>query len=250
RRAAALAPEGDRAAEARLEAARSHLQAGEWGPARELLEPLSAGEGSVGLAALRELARLFERQGPADAAREAWDELARRTRAEERCRARRSGAGAARALLDWAGAEARLRTALEECAASPALLRQAVLADLGEVLLLAGRPDAAAEPLAAAAEMGTSPEGLRAFQILGRALEAAGRGQEALETYLRIGYLYPLSDSEVAGAFLRAGRLLESQGQLDQARAVYEKVAGDAAEGPAREAREHLARLAAPEDPR
>lgn len=250
RRAAALAPEADRAAQARLEAARSHLQAEEWGPARELLEPLSALEGPVGLAALRELARLFDRQGPAGAARGAWDELARRTRGEERCRARRSAAAAARAVLDWEGAEERIRAALTECAASPALLRQAVLADLGEVLLLAGRPDAAAEPLAAAAEVGTSPEGLRALQTLARALEAAGRGQEALETYLRIGYLYPMSDSEAAGAFLRAGRLLEAQGQIDQARAVYEKVAGGAGEGPAREAREHLARLGVPADPR
>lgn len=250
RRAAALSPQGDRGAEARLEAARSHLQAGEPGPARELLEPLSAGGGPVGLAALRELARLFERQGPADAARGAWDELARRTSGEERCRARRSAAGAARALLDWAGAEERVRAALADCPASAVLLRQAVLADLGEVLLLAGRPDSAAESLAAAAEMGTSPEGLRAFQTLGRALEAAGRGQEALETYLRIGYLYPLSDAEAAAALLRAGRLLETQGQPDRARAVYEKVAADAGEEPAREAREHLARLAAPAGPR
>ncbi len=245
-RAAALAKTGDRAAEARLEAARSLLRAGQAPRALELLEPLSREPGPLGLAALRELARFFEEQGPPARARDAWDQVARRTDGEERCRARRDAARSARALLDWPGAEERLRAAFGACPPSAQLLRQGVLADLGELFLLAGTPDRALAPLAEAGEMGTSPEGLRAYQALGRAQEAAGRGQEALETYLRIGYLYPLTDAEAARALLRAGSLLEAQGAPDRARAVYEKVVSDAGEEPAREAQELLDRLPAP----
>lgn len=248
-RAAELSRGGDRAAESRLEAARTHLRAGQTEQALDLLIPLSQDPGALGVAALRDLALHFDDRGPPHRARGAWDALARRATGEDQCRALRSAAHSSRALLDWAGAEERLSAALEACPAPAELLRQGVLADLGEVFLLAGNPDRAIAPLSEASAMGSSPEGLRAFLTLGRAQEAAGRAQEALETYLRIGYLYPLTDDGVARALLRAGRLFEDQGAPDRARGLYERISADGRGEAAREARELLKRpLPGPRD--
>jgi tetratricopeptide (TPR) repeat protein len=245
-RAAALSPEPEKADEARLEAARSAIRAGNPVAAQELLDSLASQSTPMGLAALRVLAGLFEEQGPPARARETWDAVAGRTEGDERCQALRAAARWARVGLDWAGAEQRLQAALAACPTGATLTRQALLADLGELRLLAGTPDQALEPLTEATELGTSPEGLRAFLSLGRAQETAKRPEEALETYLRIGYLYPLTDADSARALLRAGRLLEEQGAPERARAVYQKVLTHAGGEPAREARELLRRLPAP----
>jgi tetratricopeptide (TPR) repeat protein len=241
RKAARMSKDESRAAEARLEAARSLVLAGKPEAALASLEPLATRRDAVGLAALRELARLLEEHGTLVQAREAWDRLAERTKGQERTTALRSAARWARASLDWGGARQRMEAALAACPAEAVVLRQELLADLGELLLLEGRPEEAALPLAEAAEMGASAGGLRAFLSLARAQEAAGQTQEALESVLRIGYLYPVSEAEVAQALLRAAELLETQNKVVQARALYEKVV---AEGPVQWAEQARARLA------
>ncbi|MFU8855412.1 MAG: tetratricopeptide repeat protein [Deferrisomatales bacterium] len=243
-RAAELTPTAARASQAQLEGARSLLEAGRTEEATEILSQVSEEEGPVGAAALWELARVLDRMGPPEAARDTWDALGRRSAGEDRCRALRSAAAASRDLEDWAGSEERLAAALGTCPPQARLLRQGVLADLGELRLRAGAPDRALAPLTEAAGMGLSPDGLRAFLALGSAEEAVGKGQEALETYLRIGYLYSLTDEAAARALLRAGGLLEGQGDPDRARALYEKVAAEAQGEPVREAQARLGRLA------
>lgn len=244
RRAAALAAGGDRAAEANFEAARAVVEAGDVAGGAELLRSLAAAGGPMGLAARKELARVYEEHGTAAQARDAYDEVARATEGEERCQALRSAARSARVALDWDGARERLTAALAACPPDDPRLRQALLADLGEVLVLAGEPAAATGPLGEAAELGTSPDGLRAFTALGRAQEAAGQTEEALETYLRIGYLYPVDDPAVARSLMRAGALLEAGGDAVRARAVYEKVAAQGPAASADEARSRMAKLA------
>ena len=120
------------------------------------------------------------------------------------------------------------------------MLRQALLADLGETLLLAGHPEQAVELLRRAGELGRSDEGLRALISLGRAQEAAGTGEEALDTYLRLGYLYPLSDPEVARALLRAGALLEELGDRERSQQLYRKLIDEAPAEWAARARDRL----------
>ena len=95
------------------------------------------------------------------------------------------------------------------------------MTDLGRIQLEEGDAGQAAQTLAQAIEAGA---GLSAMWLLGNALEEAGQGQSALETYLRIGYLYPLNQKESAQAMLRAGILLEADGRVEQARKVLEKV--------------------------
>ena len=239
----------EKAAEARLEAARSLASGNDDDGAAKLLEPLSSRADPVGLAALRELGRLLDRRGPPETARGVWDRLAARTEGTERAEVLRAAARSAAALLDWEGAEGRLRAALEACPESAPLLRQALLADLGETFLLQGAPGRAVEPLSEAAELALSPEGLRAFLAMGKAQEAATREQEALETYLRIGYLYPVAEPGVAGALLRAGEILRGQGDVGRARAVYQKVADEAPEETAGRATQALGELGVPPAP-
>ncbi|GAB4284663.1 MAG: hypothetical protein Kow0092_39020 [Deferrisomatales bacterium] len=243
-RAARLDRESRRSGEARLEAARALARGGDEPAAQEIFEALALRPGPVGQAALRELAALFEQAGDAAGARGAWDRLAEATEGEQRSRALRSAARWARTELDWAGAQARLEQALAACPPDAPVLRQAVLADLGEVLLLRGAPDDAAAPLRQAAELGVSPEGLRALVTLGRAHEALGDGKQALETYLRIGYLYPLGELPAARAVMRAGVMLEEAGRSAQARSVFRKLADQAPAEVAEAARERLRRPA------
>jgi tetratricopeptide (TPR) repeat protein len=85
----------------------------------------------------------------------------------------------------------------------------------------------------------------RAMALLARALEADGHPEQALETYLRIGYLYPLTEEEPAKAWLEAGRLLEGLGRWSEVRPVYERVASEAPASRAEEAAQRLLRLEA-----
>ncbi|WP_025323626.1 tetratricopeptide repeat protein [Deferrisoma camini] len=225
-RAARAAGPTARAAEARLEAARRRLEAGETEQARQILESLAGRDDLVGLAALRELARLAEaRQAYGRAARR-WDQVADRSQGADRVEALLAAARNRLAVLDWAGALKRLDRAASACPDDRKDLLQTVETERGRVLLLAGRPAEAASVLRAAADLGTSPLGLRAMTLRGRALEAAGRQDQALETYLRIGYLYPLDDPLVAGALERAAGLLEAQGRTQQAQALRERLGG------------------------
>jgi tetratricopeptide (TPR) repeat protein len=239
-KAAKISKDGSRAAEARLESARSLIRAGELEQAIAALKPLAARTDAVGLAALRERATLLDQRGEPVPARQAWDDLAARTEGEGRSQALRAAARWASKAGDWEGARERIERALEACPPEATVLHQGLLTDRGELLLHQGNPEDAVTQLAAAAEMGTSPEGLRAFVTLARAQEAAGRAQEALETSLRIGYLYPVAEDQVARALLHAAQLLEKRNNTAQARAVYEKVA---AEGPDQWAAEARARL-------
>ncbi len=243
-RAAETSSDETRTAEARLEGARTLVRAGHLDPAEDLLEALTGRADALGLAALRLLAEIIEVRGDPETARKTWDEVAARAEKEERIAALRAAARWARAALQWDAAHERLEAALREVTSEA--LRQALLADLGELLLLEGRPAEAVETLRTAAEQGTGPEGLRAFLALGTALETQDRDQEALETYLRIGYLYAMAEPEVARASLRAGELLEQREDRGRARAVYEKVASEGRGEWADEARARLASLGSP----
>ncbi|RMG90711.1 MAG: hypothetical protein D6708_08070 [Candidatus Dadabacteria bacterium] len=219
-RAARAAGETARAAEARLEAARQRLAAGDREGAGRIFEELALRDDLVGLAALRDLARLAEAQGRDARAADLWDRVAQRTQGPERVEALRGAARARAALLEWDRALAALDAAAGACPPDRPDLRQAVEADRGRVLLLSGRPAEAAAVLQAAADLGKSADGLRALVWAGRALEAAGRPDEALETFLRIGYLYPDDDPQVREALGRAADLLEARGETERARSV------------------------------
>ena len=243
-KAARLGKGSTRAAEARLDAARSLLSAGETRRAREILGKLAGRADGVGLAALRELTTLAEEEGDARGARDLWDRVAARSKGADRVAALRAAAAWARTSGDWEAALKRLRKALEACPPERDDLRQAVLADTGRTLLAAGRPEEAVGPLQEAGDLGKSPEGLRALLLLGRAQEAAGRPQDALETYLRMGYLYPPDRPEVAQGLLSAADILEGAGRPDRARSVLERVAGQAPSPWADQARSRLDSLA------
>ncbi len=238
--AARLGKGSGRGAEARLEAARSLLAAGDIRRARELLGKIAERTDGVGLAALRELTALAEREGDARRARELWDRVAVRSEGPDRVAALRAAAAWARTSGDWDASLERLRKALGACPKERDDLRQAVLADMGRTLLAAGRPAEAIEPLQEAGDLGKSPEGLRALLLLGQAQEAAGRTQDALETYLRMGYLYPSDRPEVAQGLLSAAEILERAGRTDRARSVLERVAEQAPAPWADEARSRL----------
>ena len=238
--AARLGKGSARAAEARLKAARSLLAAGETRRARQVLGKIAERADGVGLAALRELTALAEREGDARRARELWDRVAARSEGADRVAALRAAAAWARTSGDWEAALERLRRALEACPPERDDLRQAVLADTGRTLLAAGRPGEAVGPLREAGDLGKSPEGLRALLLLGRAQEAAGTPQDALETYLRMGYLYPSDRPEVAQGLLSAAEILERAGRVDRARSVLERVAGQAPAPWAEQARSRL----------
>ena len=184
----------------------------------------------MAITALREMAAIHEEFGRARDASTVWDRIADRSEEESRSEALKKAAHWAMVSLDWATAEDRVLKALDSAPTSSMQLRQALLTDLGEIRFLSGNPSSAIEPLVEASEMGSSAEGLKAFSTLGRAQEAANRPEEALETYLRIGYLYPLETSEVARSLFRAGQILEAQGNTARARAVYQKISQGAPE--------------------
>ena len=169
-----------------------------------------------------------------------WERFADRARGEDRARALGEAARWARTTSAWDEAEQLLERALAAAPEGDTLLRQTLLTDLGETLLLADRPARAVELLRRAGELGRSDQGLRALTSLGRAQEAAGVPEEALDTYLRLGYLYPLGDPEVARVLLRAGALLEELGDGDRARQLYRKLADEAPAEWARRASERL----------
>lgn len=229
-----------RAAEAQLEAARSLDAAGQSEQAVELLARVGERDDALGTAALHQRALVLERSADPTAARTAWQEYAARAVGEARATALREAARWANALADWEAARGLLDQAVAACPADASLLRQALLVDLGETLLLADQPLEAVAALSRAAELGRSEEGLRALVTLGRAHEAAGATTEALDTYLRLGYLYPLDDPEVSRALLRAGTLLEEQGNPERARQLYQKLSTEAAAEWALRARDRL----------
>ncbi|GAB6062664.1 tetratricopeptide repeat protein [Deferrisoma palaeochoriense] len=232
-RAARAAGETARAAEARLEAARQRLAGGDREGAARILEDLALRDDLVGLAALRDLARLAEMEGRDARAAALWERVAQRSEGPERVEALRAAARARAALLEWDQALADLGAAAEACPADRPDLCQAVEADRGRVLLLSGRPDEAAAVLQRAADLGKSPDGLRALLWAGRALEAAGRPDDALETFLRIGYLYPDEDPLVREALGRAAALLEAKGEAERAQNLRARIeAASEGEGP------------------
>ncbi len=239
-RAARAAGDDRRAAEARLDAARNRLAAGAVDRARTELEALAERPDPVGLAALSSLARLLEEHGTKDEVRATWDLVASRLEGTERARALREAARWAREAGDWDGSRVRLEAALDAAPADAEALRQALWTDLGQTLLAAGRPEDARPALERAANLGKSAAGARASVLLGRALEALGRSGEALETYLRMGYLYSDDDPSVSEALVRAGDLVAAQGEADRSRPLYERAASGT--GPwADTARERLA---------
>ncbi|HSH69959.1 MAG TPA: tetratricopeptide repeat protein [Deferrisomatales bacterium] len=239
-RAARASGDDGRAAEAQLEAARNLAAADQPERALEVLERLGDREDALGTAALRQRALVLERIGQPGAARTAWEQFAARAEGEPRATALREAARWARATAAWDEARDLLERALAACPADELVLRQALLTDLGETQLLAGHPDQAVELLRQAGELGRSDEGLRALISLGRAQEAAGTGEEALDTYLRIGYLYPLHNPEVARALLRAGALLEDLGDPERAQQLYHKLSDEAPDEWAARARDRL----------
>ena len=244
-RAAQASGDDGRAAEAQLEAARSLVSAGRPEAALEVLERLGGRDDNLGTAALRQRALVLERVGQPAAARDAWELFANRAEGEPRATALREAARWARATSAWGEARELLERALAACPADGLVLRQALLADQGETLLLAGLPEQAVELLRRAGELGRSDEGLRALSSLGRAHEAAGAQEEALDTYLRLGYLYPVDDPEVARALLRAGTLLEELGDGERAQQLYRKLADEAPAEWAERARARLLQGAA-----
>ncbi len=245
-RAARLAAQGPRGAEARLESARNLMAAGRTQEARKLLERLAGREDAVGLAALRDLAEWAGREGRAREAAGYWERVAKRTRGAERVEAYRKAARWLRRAGDWEGARSRLERAEAACPAGRPDLRQGLLVELGEVLLLGGSPKRAAEVLGQAASLGKSPGGLRALAGRARAQEAASDPQAALETYLRMGYLYPVREEAVARGLYRAARMLIARGERDRARRLLERVAGEGPDPWATRARTLLGALASP----
>lgn len=244
KKASRIALDKEKKEEALLEAAKSLIVAGESMQAVEILESLGSKPGPLRLPALRELPRIFEEKGEIAKALQAWDRVVKFTDAEERCLALRAGAKLARVAMDFEDARKRLLSALEACPKEAEIMKQALLTDMGEVWLLEGARTKAMEVLSQAAEMGTSSEGLRAFLTMARAQESNNLTQEALETYLRIGYLYSVNNAGVADSLLRAGTMLEENGNLESARSLYEKIiAGDGEEGKG-EAKRRLVRLA------
>ncbi|MBI5015700.1 MAG: tetratricopeptide repeat protein [Deltaproteobacteria bacterium] len=242
-RAAALFGPSDEATRANLEGGRWLLTAGDPSRAEASLESAAAGSGAAVAEALEELARLWEASArPADASR-AWDRLAERSEGARQSRALRAAARLVSALGDVGGAADRLRRAADAAPAGDLELRRALQADLGELFLKAGRPADALEPLQRAGAGGLGPEGLRALGLLARAQKAAGRTEEALETCLRIGYLYPPVDPATAQALLEAAAALAEAQHRDQARGVYRTVAREGPEPWAGQARQRLEAL-------
>ncbi len=245
-RAARLAAEGPRQAEARLESARNLMAAGRTQEARSLLELLAERDDAVGLAALRDLAEWSGREGLARDAAGYWKRIARRSRGAERVEAYLEAARWLRRTGEWDGARSCLERAEASCPRGRSDLRQRVLLELGELLLLTGSPKQAAEVLEQAASLGKSPEGLRALAGRARAQEAANDPQAALETYLRMGYLYPVREEAVARGLYRAARMLIAWGEPERARRLLERVAGEGPDPWAARARVLLGAMASP----
>jgi len=246
KKAAEIALESDKKKEAQLEAAKSLIVAGETSQAVEMLETLASRSGPLRLPALRELAKIFEEKGMIAKALDAWDRIVKFSEEEERCRAYRSSAKLTLMALNFEDARRRLSAALEVCPQEAEIMRQALLTDMGEVWLLEGVLSKAMESLSKASEMGKSSEGLRALLTMARAQEAHELQQEALETYLRIGYLYSVNDAGVADALLRAGTMFEENGKVDNARSLYKKIVAGGGEQGVEEAKRRLTLLTPP----
>jgi tetratricopeptide (TPR) repeat protein len=223
--------EGD-ALKARLLRGRSLVAARRDGEAAAVFTALAKDAGPTGREALRELSELYGRRGEYQRAASLSAELA----AEEgsgpevlSAYSRASYFARKAALWDEAAAHAEKALALVgPPSAANADARRAIVNDLGESLLGKGAAQSALEALRAAAlplkDTEAGAEGLRSLILLGQALEANGLRDEALETYLRIGFLYPLQDAKAAEVTLRAADLLKESDRLPEARSLYEKL--------------------------
>ncbi len=245
-RAARLAAQGARGAEARLESARNLMAAGRVREARGLLERLAKRDDAVGLAALRDLAAWAGREGLGREAAGYWERIARRTQGADRVEAYREAGRWLRRIGELDRARTRLERALASCPEDRPDLRQTVLVELGELLLLGGSPGQAAAVLERAAALGTSAQGLRALAARARAQEAANDPQAALETYLRMGYLYPVREEAVAQGLYRAARILIAWERPERARRLLRRVAEEGPEPWAGRAASLLGTLASP----
>jgi tetratricopeptide (TPR) repeat protein len=124
--------------------------------------------------------------------------------------------------------------------------RRQLLCEAGAALIEMGRAAEAVPMLREAAAIGGGEAAAtRAMALLARALEADGHPEQSLETYLRIGYLYPLTEEAPARAWLEAGRLLEGLGRWSEVRTVYTRVASEAPVAQAEEASRRLLLLEA-----
>jgi hypothetical protein len=136
------------------------------------------------------------------------------------------------------------------CPGADVEARQALLADAGELELRADRPAAAVALLRRAGDAGFGSEGVRALRSLAAAQDKAGLREEALETSLRIGYLYGLGSPETAGPLLDAAKAFESRGRSAKAFALYRWTTREAPAPFAERARAELERLAVREVPK
>lgn len=178
-----------------------------------------------GAAGMREAAAMWEKEGRREKALAAWDEIARGPYpSEARLHALKKAAEAEAGLGRPREAESRLEAALS-LAGDDLQTRQAILVELGRAALGEGALEKAMERLRKAVAMGEGENGLAAMILLAEALMKSGAAQASLETYLRIGYHYPVSLEPAAKAAMTAAERLKTAGRNAEAEALLRKVA-------------------------
>lgn len=253
------------AGNARLLQGRELAAAGRDDEAAQVFTELSGEEGAAGRAALRELAEAHGRAQRFERALEALDEALRKTKGATAGEAAGDAARAAyfaRRAGRWEEAEARIRKALS-LAGTDEAARRRFATDLGEILIERGAAVAAADTLAQADRQrpASEAEGLRTLLLLARAQESAGRGDVALETWQRIGYVYTQREPGKAAAFgldsgaaeqlLAVADRLAGASRRELADAMYRRLESEAPAPWSETAKERLAgRTPAPQDSR
>ncbi len=240
---AAANQEGAGKNQTRLLLGRSYLLSGKAREAEALFTELAALDEGTGLTALNELASLQAGQGRYAEAMNRMDELAGRE-AEEGgiVEALKRGAGYGRKAGMFEEADGMLAKAADIVGEKSPDYR-GLLNDRGELLIEAGALEQAMDPLEKAVALGEGEGILRSRYLYSKALDSMGRTEEALETYLRIGYLHPFSDERVCEVTMRAAELLAESDRTKQARSLYEKVKASGTDWWRKEAGEKLKTL-------
>lgn len=186
------------------------------------------------------LAELYEKEGR-------WQDVVEQARAviaqgaaSGRLQTAALAAGRALIHLGKLGEAAEsLKTAVNAGADKP-LGRRAAL-ELGDLEVGRNNPPQALEAYQLASQSSEPSVAVQGYYGAARMLEAEGKRQEAVATYLKVPYLYPDYKSLGAKAMLAAADGYEALGHRREALALYRKILADYPEQPqAREARASL----------